>query len=106
MYIVNLHCLGNVCHGHVQQTPMIHLQFKMRLYEALLDGWKSQDMNPQALAPLLIYPVVCTSTYSEIWQPCMVCHVQKPHFSVTSVAPIKCALSNGTLQFIFGGNAN
>ena len=52
MYRLYLHCLGNVCRDCAQQTFIIHLQFKMGLCEAFLEGWESQDVNLQNLVPL------------------------------------------------------
>ena len=80
MYIIYLHCLQNVDCSRAQQTPMTHLQFKIGLCDALLKGRKSRDVNPQDLVRHLVWPVVYTPTYSKIPRPCLVCHVQKPHF--------------------------
>ena len=58
---------------------MNHLQFKLGLCEALLQGWEVRDPIPCELAPNE-RPVICTLSYPEIRRPCVVCHVGRPHF--------------------------
>ena len=75
MYITYLYYYSNVNCGWIQQTPVIHLQFKEGFCEALLEGWEMWDPSPCELPPLPKRPITCTRNYIEICRPCVVCHV-------------------------------
>jgi hypothetical protein len=59
---------------------MTHLQFKMGLCEALLDGWTVRNLQPLDLADIPNRPMICTPSYSTLRYPCVVCNKYEPHF--------------------------
>jgi hypothetical protein len=77
MYIIYVECVKNLW---VPRLPMTHLQFKMGLCEALLEGWSMRDLYPPDLPALPNRPVICTPSYTTIRCPCVVCNEHKPHF--------------------------
>ena len=80
MYIIYLHCFHNVSKEQgFKKLPMIHLQFKLGLCEALLLRWEVGDPIPCDMAPNE-RSVICTPLYSKIRKSCVICHVARPHF--------------------------
>jgi hypothetical protein len=79
MTIVNMYIvyLAHVTYSRSPRTPMIHLQFKVGLCEALLDGWQMRNELLEEDGEL---PNYCMPTYSCLRKPCVVCEVYSPHF--------------------------
>jgi uncharacterized short protein YbdD (DUF466 family) len=73
MYIVYLAHMKNSRQGRI---PMTHLQFKVSLCEALLDGWKKRNFIPKYDGTLSDYFM---PSYSVVRKPCVVYEVCFPH---------------------------
>ena len=58
--------LENVNQGRAQATPMTHLQFRMSLCEALLEGWEMRDVYAHDLPLVPDRPLICTPTYNVL----------------------------------------
>jgi hypothetical protein len=60
---MNIIYLEHVTNLRIQRTPMTHLQFKVELYEALVDGWQIRN---KLLEDDGVLPNYCMPTYTRL----------------------------------------